>query len=102
MRTHYFAEEAGLNENQLRASVHGDKDDPVWLPNDRLLVRLADELHDTVSISDALWKELKVSFGEEAILQLIMMAGYYRMVAYVANGVRLPLELEVGRPFPKA
>jgi alkylhydroperoxidase family enzyme len=58
-------------------------------------------LHDTVSISDPLWAELRAGLAEEAILQLIMMAGYYRTVAYIANGVRLPLEPNIGRPFPR-
>ena len=30
------------------------------------------------------------------------MAGYYRTVGYLANGLRLPLEPNVGRPFPAA
>ncbi|HZD25304.1 MAG TPA: carboxymuconolactone decarboxylase family protein [Alphaproteobacteria bacterium] len=101
LRAHYFAGEAGLGDAQLRASVHGETDDPAWSPDDRLLVRLADELHDTVSISDALWADLRAAFTEEAILQLIMMAGYYRTVAYIANGTRLPLEPKVARSFPE-
>jgi alkylhydroperoxidase family enzyme len=100
MRVHYFAEEAGLNEFQVHASVHGDSDDSCWSPTDRVLIRLADELHDKISISDNLWTELRAAFPEEAILQLLMMAGYYRTVAYLANGLRLPLEPKVGRPFP--
>jgi alkylhydroperoxidase family enzyme len=102
MRVHYFAEEAGLNEAQVYASVHGDADDAGWQPNDKVLVRLADELHDTVSISDALWTSLRAAFSEEAVLQLLLMAGHYRTVAYLANGLRLPLEPKVGRPFPAA
>jgi alkylhydroperoxidase family enzyme len=100
MRVHYFAEQAGLGEAQLYASVYGRADDASWLPDDKVLVRLADELHDTIAISDVLWTDLRATFPEEAVLQLLMMAGYYRTVAYVANGLRLPLEPEVGRPFP--
>jgi alkylhydroperoxidase family enzyme len=100
MRVHYFAEEAGLSEAQTYASVHGDADDAGWLPDDKVLVRLADELHDTISVSDALWNDLRTTFSDEAILQLLLMAGYYRTVAYLANGLRLPLEPQVGRPFP--
>jgi len=100
MRVHYFAEEAGLSEAQIHASVHGDADDASWLPDDKMLVRLADELHDTIAVSDALWNDLRAAFSNEAILQLLLMAGYYRTVAYLANGLRLPLEPEVGRPFP--
>jgi alkylhydroperoxidase family enzyme len=100
MRVHYFAEEANLNEAQVYASVYGNAEDASWQPNDKMLVQLADELHDTISISDALWKSLRATFSEEAVMQLLLMAGHYRTVAYVANGLRLPLEPEVGRPFP--
>jgi alkylhydroperoxidase family enzyme len=100
MRVHYFAGEAGLSEAQLYASVHGDADDADWQPDDKLLVRLADELHDTVSISEVLWTNLRAAFSEEALMQLLMMAGYYRTVATIANGLQLPLEPKVGRPFP--
>ncbi len=51
MRVHYFAEEAGLSEAQIHASVHGDADDESWLLDDKVLVRLADELHDTIDRS---------------------------------------------------
>jgi alkylhydroperoxidase family enzyme len=100
MRVHYFAEDAGLDDAQVYTSVHGDADDAGWRPNDRVLVRLADELHDTDSIGDALWADLRAAFSEEAILQLLLMAGNYRTAAYLANGLRLPLEPNVGRPFP--
>jgi alkylhydroperoxidase family enzyme len=101
MRVHYFAEEAGLGEAQIYASVHGNDSDPAWSAADRTLIRLADELHDTVGISASLWTDLRATFSAEAILQLLMMAGYYRTVAYLANGLRLPLEPRVGRPFPE-
>jgi alkylhydroperoxidase family enzyme len=102
MRVHYFAAEAGLSEAQVYASVHGDADDASWQPDDKVLVQLADELHDTVSISDALWSKLRAALSEEAVMQLLLMAGHYRTVAYIANGLRLPLEPDVGRPFPTA
>ena len=51
-------------------------------------------------LDDALWTDLRAAFSEEAILQLLLMAGHYRTVAYLANGLRLPLEPKVGRPFP--
>src|SRR2546429_8456033 len=49
MRGHYFAEEAGLSEAQIHASVHGEADDASWQPDDTVLVRLAGEPHDTAS-----------------------------------------------------
>ena len=102
MRIHYFADEAGLTTEQIRATVHGDADSACWDRTDALLIRLADELHDSCSIGDELWTSLQAEFSEEAILELLAMAGYYRTVAYLANGLRLPLEPHVGRPFPSA
>ena len=47
MRVHYFAGEAGLTAAQVSATVHGDAGSACWEANDALLIRLADELHDT-------------------------------------------------------
>jgi alkylhydroperoxidase family enzyme len=100
MRVHYFACEARLTAAQVSATVHGDADSACWEADDALLIRLADELHDTCDISDELWPVLRAAFEDEAILELLMLAGYYRTVGYLANGLRLPLEPDVSRPFP--
>jgi len=102
MRVHYFADKAELNVKQVRATVHGDAGSACWLNGDAVLIRLADELHDTCSISDELWNALRAAFGDDAILELVVMAGYYRTVGYLALGLRLPLEPKVGRSFPAA
>jgi alkylhydroperoxidase family enzyme len=102
MRVHYFADEAGLTPEQVRATVHDSADSPCWPSGDAVLIRLADELHDSCGISDELWHALRAAFSDEAILELMAMAGYYRTVGYLANGLRLPLEPNVGRPFPAA
>lgn len=101
MRIHYFAAEAGLTEAQVFATVHGTADDPYWTREERLLIRLADALHDSCDINDVLWAGLQAAFSGEAILELLLLAGYYRTVAYIANGLRLPLEPGIGRAFPK-
>ena len=102
MRVHYFADEAGLTEAQVHATVHGDAGSACWGAEDALLIRLADELHDSCDVSDGLWSALHAAFTDEAILELLMLAGYYRTVGYLANGLRLPSEPDVCRPFPAA
>lgn len=52
-------------------------------------------------MSDELWADLRGRFSEEAILELLMLAGFYTMVSYVTNGLRLPLE-DFARRFPDA
>jgi alkylhydroperoxidase family enzyme len=95
----FFAQRVGLTTEQLRATVHGDGDDASWSDEERLLVRLVDELHDTAQIGDELWTALRSVFGVEQILELIALVGFYHSVSFFANGLRLPLE-PYGTPFP--
>lgn len=101
LRVHYFADEAGLDDAQLHASVHGRADDPCWDSDDRLLIRLADELHETASIGDTLWIDVRAAFSDEAILQLILLAGHYRTNSYISAALQVPVERRVVRAFPE-
>ena len=95
----FFGERVKLTPEQLRATVHGDANDPVWNDEERLLVRLVDELHDASTISDALWDALAKTFSVEQIFEAIALVGFYHTVSFFANGLRLPLET-FGTPFP--
>ncbi len=88
----FFAKRAALDAAQLRSIVHGGADDACWGAEDRLLIRFADALHARCNIDDALWAELRAIFSEEAMLELLLLAGFYRTVSYLTNALRLPLE----------
>lgn len=94
-----FAQHVGLSDEQLRSTVCGDAGDACWSDDDRLLIRLCDALHRECDIGDGLWSELRAKFDENAILELLLLAGFYRTVAYLTNGLRLPLEEGAAR-FP--
>ena len=97
----FFAERTGLTPEQLHATVCGKADDVVWSPDEQLLIRLADKLHDVADVSDTLWHELAAAFSVEQILELMALAGFYHTVSFFANGLRLPLE-PYAVPFPEA
>lgn len=97
----FFAQRVGLTEEQQRATVHGGADAACWSEDERTAIRLVDELHDTASISDGLWVDLRGRFSDEQILELIALCGFYRTVAYFCNGLRLPSE-PYAPPFPAA
>jgi alkylhydroperoxidase family enzyme len=96
-----FAAKAGLDGPQLASTVHGGADDACWSDEDRLLIRLCDALHGGCDVDDALWAALSARFGEPACLELLMLCGFYRTVAYLTNALRLPLEAGAAR-FPAA
>jgi len=95
----FFGPRAAMTPEQVRATVHGDAEDTVWSADERLLVRLVDELHDTAAISAELWTALAATFSVEQILELIALVGFYHSVSFFANGLRLPLE-PYGTPLP--
>jgi 4-carboxymuconolactone decarboxylase len=88
----FFAERVKLTPEQVRATVRGEADDPAWAEEERLLLRLVDELHDTATISDELWAGLAAVFTVDQVLELIALVGFYHSVSFLANGLRLAPE----------
>jgi alkylhydroperoxidase family enzyme len=88
----FFAARAGLTDAQIAALVSVSAEDDSWSANDRLLLRLCDALHLNCTVDEALWRALKADFADEAILELLMLAGFYRTVSYLTNALELPLE----------
>ena len=64
-----------------------------------LLIQLCDLLHDECRVADELWSELRILFPENALIEILMLAGFYRTVSYLTNAMDLPME-DVGIPFP--
>jgi alkylhydroperoxidase family enzyme len=80
-----FGEKAQWSPEQLRSSVYGDADDACWSREDGLVIRLADQLHDTSHVEDSLWRELAAHFAPEQLIELVMLAGLYHAVSFVVN-----------------
>ncbi len=96
----FFSRRVELTPEQVRATVLGGADDPAWVDEERLLIQLVDELHDSAGISDELWTSLLAPFSVDQILELIALVGFYHTVSFFANGLRLPPE-SYGAPFPE-
>jgi alkylhydroperoxidase family enzyme len=98
-----FAAKAGLTEAQITSLTVGGPDDICWTDADRLLIRLCDSLQVNCTVDDALWAELAGHHCDEALLELLMLAGTYRTVSYLVNSLRLPPEPTATRfPPPRA
>ncbi|MDB5871361.1 MAG: carboxymuconolactone decarboxylase [Ramlibacter sp.] len=87
-----FGEAAGFSAQQNAAIAGSDADATVLTVRDRLLVQMADELHDTATVSDALWPELAALWTPPQLIELLMLAGWYHAISYVCNAARVPLE----------
>lgn len=94
-----FGRPLGMSEEQLRATVLEPADAPVWSERQRLLVRLADELHETATVSEPLWAELARHWDDGQLIELIATAGFYHLVSFTANAAAVASE-PYGERFP--
>ena len=94
-----FGRPLGLSEQQIRATVLDDPDASAWSGRQELLVRLADELHETATVSDSLWSELAAVWDDSQLIELIATAGFYHLVSFMANAAGVAPE-EYAERFP--
>ncbi|MFE2415349.1 carboxymuconolactone decarboxylase family protein [Streptomyces hokutonensis] len=87
-----YAEAAQLTPEQVTLTVTGTPDDPAWSPRQSALLRAVDELDAGARLSDPVWSGLREHLDEREALELLVLAGWYRTIAYVANGVGIAPE----------
>ena len=95
----FFAKRAGLDEAMRRSLAHGTAGDFMLVRAGLVLIRACDQLHARSDIDDALWTDLREHFGEMAVVEVLMLAAFYRTVSYLTNALRLPPESYAAR-FP--
>ena len=90
----FFPQRVGLDAVQVAATRTGSADDPAFAARDHLLLGLADELHESATISDALWSALAAEWDDVQRLEMLLVCGFYHLVSFTANATRL-----AGEPF---
>lgn len=89
----------GLTGPQLTATVTSGPDDPIWSAEDRLLISMVDELHDSSRLSADLWGQLEQRWSPQQLLGLLLLTGWYHAICFIANGAQVELEQWAAR-FP--
>ena len=85
--------EAGLTDEQLEAVVRSGPDAEVWSPQERLMLRAADEMIDRFAVSDETWEGLASSLEPAEIFELLFLIGGYLCLATVLNSIGLQGDL---------
>lgn len=87
-----FGKPLGLTDDQIAATLNALSEDQAWSQAERLLVRLVDELHDTCTVSSSLWSALAERYADDQLLELVIIAGWYRLLSGVIRAVGIQLE----------
>ena len=87
-----YGDKAGITPAQAYSLVHGDYTDACWTDEDRATLTFVDELHDHGRVSDATWAAMRVRFSDATLIELLVLAGWYHAIAYLASSARVELE----------
>jgi len=87
---HILAMKAGLPAALAEAVAEGRR--PEGMSDDqRIVYEFCTELHRTRFVSDATYAATKERFGEQGVIDLIAVSGYYVAVAMTLNVAQVPL-----------
>ena len=95
-----LAEKAGIARATIADLAQGKR--PGGMKDDEALVyQFLRELHTTKTVSDATFKAAKDKFGEQGVIDLLGVVGYYNFPAIVLNATRTPLPDGVAEPLKR-
>lgn len=94
-----FGGKARFTADQLQDCVQKNYNPTLWDEAERLILDLADGLHQHADCSEELWQALRLLFDEAQLLELLALAGAYHSVSFLANACRIGAE-PFAYPYP--
>jgi 4-carboxymuconolactone decarboxylase len=92
----WIGAKAGLTPEEIEAALDAMLDHR-WSNDDAALLAFADELLSTDTVSDVSWEALGGRYDDTHRTELLVLVGYYRMLAGVLNGLQIELDPSVAR-----
>jgi 4-carboxymuconolactone decarboxylase len=79
-----IAQESGIADEVIDAIAHGRR--PLTMTDDQALVHdMFEELHRNRSVSDGTYARAVAAFGEQGVVELVGIIGYYSTLAMIMN-----------------
>ena len=85
-----IAKRNGITAQEIERVIEGSSA-PGWSKRDRAIVRSMEELEADSMITDDTWADLREFYNDKKLIELVILAGQYKTVAYYQNSLRLPL-----------
>jgi 4-carboxymuconolactone decarboxylase len=81
----------GITTEEVSALTKSPSEHP-WSSDDTALIALADELCDHNVVSDATWAQLRTKWNEAEMVEMVITAGFYRLVSGFLNTMGVQLD----------
>ncbi len=85
-----IAKRNGVSAEEIARVIEGSSAEG-WSKRDRAIVRAVEELHFDSMVTDATWNDLQEFYNDRKLIELVILVGQYKTVAYYQNSLRLPL-----------
>lgn len=95
-----LARRAGVSDAEIDQVLDG-AGAPTWSARELVLLRAADELHDTRDVSDETWEALRRHLDEVEAIELVLLVAHYEMLATVIEALRIQPDRSVRRPWSR-
>lgn len=86
-----IGELVGMEQREVAALAEAGEF--AWSDDDRALIAMVDDLCEDDCVSEMTWQALAVRWSDEQLLELLVLAGYYRLVSGLLNSVGVALEV---------
>jgi AhpD family alkylhydroperoxidase len=90
---------AGLSHEEIER-VRSDPPAPGaagWAPREAALLTAVDELHADGDVTDATWAALRAHYDDRRLIELVLLAGHYEMLATAITALRIEPDRKRGR-----
>jgi alkylhydroperoxidase family enzyme len=87
-----FAKGAGLTRDDIGHTLDYPLQAEHWKEEEAVLLATIDALHDRATLTEAEFQAARQYLDDDQILEVLMLAGFYRTVSYIANSLALALE----------
>lgn len=95
-----IALKAGLSDAVVEAIRTGQT--PEFVQEDEAIIyAFASELHRARKVQPATYARAIAAFGEQAVVELVGILGYYTLISMTINAFEVPLPAGAPDPFPK-
>lgn len=86
-----LARRAGLSATEIDRIAEGSSAEG-WTERQATLLRAVDELHHQRDLTDATWAALRRHLDERTVIELVLLAGHYEMLATAITTLRVPAD----------
>ena len=84
-----MARRAGLSAVEVERTAVGP-DAEGWTSEQQVLLRAVDALQADEDLDDPTWHALVAAYDEQRALEVVLLAGHYRMLATALRTLRVP------------